>query len=58
MDKTTMAKAVTAVITGLATIAGVVFSVNVDWLTPELAVSIGAGVTALMVWLVPNEPVE
>ncbi len=58
MDKTSVAKAVTAVVSGVATIAATIFAVNVDWLTPELAVTIGTGVTALLVWLVPNKPVE
>jgi len=58
MEPTTIAKAVTAVVSGLATIAATIFAVNVDWLTPELAVTVGSALTALLVWLVPNEPVE
>lgn len=58
MDSTTVAKAVTAVITGMATIAATVFAVSIDWLTPELTVTVGTAVTALMVWLVPNQSVE
>lgn len=58
MDKTTVGKAIAAVLAGLATIAATVFSVDVDWLTPELTVTIGTALTALLVWLVPNKPVE
>ncbi len=58
MDQTTVAKAIVAVLTGLATVAATVFAVNVDWLTPELTVTIGSAVTALLVWLVPNKTVE
>jgi len=58
MEQTTVAKAITAIITGFATIAATVFSQSVDWLTPELTVTIGSAITALLVWLVPNKPVE
>lgn len=58
MEQTTIAKAITAVLTGLATVAATVFAVNVDWLSPELTVTIGSAIGALLVYLVPNEPVE
>lgn len=58
MDQTTVTKAITAVLTGAATIAATVFAVNVDWLTPELTVTIGTALTAFLVWLLPNSPVD
>lgn len=58
MDQTTVAKAIVALLTGMATVAATVFAVNVDWLTPELTVTVGSAVTALLVWLVPNKTVE
>ena len=58
MDQMSVAKAITAVLTGAATIAATVFAVNVDWLTPELTVTLGSVFTAVLVWLVPNQPVE
>lgn len=39
-----------AVVTGLSA-----FGINVDFLTPELQASISAGLTALLVYLVPNK---
>ena len=58
MEQTTTGKAIAAVLAGMATIAATVFSVDVDWLTPELTVTIGSALTALLVWLVPNKTVE
>jgi len=58
MEKTSVAKAVTAVVSGLATIFATVFSADISWLTPELTVSIGTGITAFLVWMVPNDTVE
>ena len=58
MDQTTVAKAIAAVVAGLATIAATVFAVNVDWLTPELSVTVGTMLTAVLVWLVPNQSVD
>jgi hypothetical protein len=57
MEMTT-GKAVAAVLTGLATIAATVFGVNTGWFTPELSVTIGSALTALLVYLVPNKEVE
>jgi hypothetical protein len=58
MEQMTVAKAIAAVLAGLATIASTVFAVNVDWLSPELTVTIGTAIGALLVYLVPNEPVD
>lgn len=58
MDQTTVGKAIAAVLTGLATIAATVFAVNVDWLSPELTVTIGSALGALLVYFVPNKPVD
>ncbi len=58
MEQTTTAKAVTAVLSGLVTIAATVFAVQWDWLTPELTVTVGTLLTAVLVYFVPNEPVD
>ena len=58
MEQMSMDKAIAAVITGIAAIAATVFSVNTDWLSPELVVTLGSVFTAAVVWLVPNKPVE
>ena len=58
MEQTTTGKALAAVLGGLATIAATVFSVNMDWLSPELTVTLGAALSALLVYFVPNKPVE
>jgi len=53
-----MDKAFAAIIGGVATVAAVYFSVNIDWLSPELTVMIGTALNALLVYMVPNQPVE
>jgi len=58
MEQTTTGKALAAVIGGIATIAATVFSMNMDWLSPELTVTIGSALSALLVYFVPNKPVE
>lgn len=58
MEPMTVAKAIAAVLSGLATIAATVFAVNVEWLTPELTVTIGTALSAILVYMVPNKSVE
>ena len=56
--KTSSAKAITAIITGFATIAATVFAVEMEWFTPELAVTMGVAFSSLLVYLVPNKEVK
>ena len=58
METTSMTKAITAIITGVATVAATIWSIDIGWLSPEMTVTIGSVVTALMVWLVPNKVVD
>jgi len=58
MEKTSMTKAIVAIVTGVGTILATAFSVNMEWLSPELTVTIGSAVTALLVWLVPNKVID
>jgi hypothetical protein len=58
MEKTSMSKAFAAIIGGMATIAAVYFSFNVDWLSPEVTLTLGTALNALLVYMVPNKPIE
>jgi len=58
MEQTTTGKALAAIIGGVATVAATIFSINMDWLSPELTVTIGSALSALLVYFVPNKPVE
>ncbi len=48
-------KAIVASISGISVLASILFGTNIEWLTPELTVGIGAVVTPFLVWLVPNK---
>ena len=56
--KTSIAKAITAMLTGLVTIAATVFAVDLGWFSPELAVTAGVAFSTLLVYLVPNKEVK
>lgn len=51
---TTIDKAIVALIGGLLSVAAT-FGVSVDWATPEMIAGVGAVITALLTWLVPNK---
>jgi hypothetical protein len=52
---TTIDKAIAAILGGVLSVLALKFGVVLDWATPDLLASVGAVVTALLVYLVPNK---